>query len=99
MGWGILEGKLSHGGKGAVFYDSAVGRAFGPLFDSATEAEAFALFVGGDPRLTTATKMDKEFLRFRASDSSRRKAPRVAPRGRIKHAKKRRRKRATIPKR
>lgn len=53
MGTRILEGqRINEGDRpGAVFYDSTDGRAFGPVFDSAEEAEKFTKFVGNfDPR-------------------------------------------------
>jgi len=53
MGTRILEGvRVNECDKpGAVFYDSTTGRAFGPVFDNAEEAERFLSFIAGvDPR-------------------------------------------------
>lgn len=54
MGTRILEGvRINECDKpGAVFYDSTEGRAFGPVFDDAEEAESFLSFITGvDPRM------------------------------------------------
>ncbi len=61
MGTRILEGvKINESDSpGAVFYDSTSGRAFGPVFEGAEEAENFLTFLGGvDPsRLTWGTDL------------------------------------------
>lgn len=53
MGTRILEGRRINEGDrpGAVFYDSTDGRAFGPIFDNAEDAEKFTKFLSNfDPR-------------------------------------------------
>jgi hypothetical protein len=66
MSWGILAGTLSRGGKGAVFYETTTGSAFGPILESVKDAESFAAFLGGDPRsVGSDAKMEKQFHRYR----------------------------------
>lgn len=47
----ILEGeKVNESGRGACFYDSTTGQAYGPMFEDAQEAERFLTYLAGiDP--------------------------------------------------
>lgn len=62
----ILEGKRLNEGEdkpGAVFYDSTDGLAFGPVFDSAQDAESFMSFIRVDPSHLDDWNRDPEMSR------------------------------------
>jgi hypothetical protein len=78
MGWTILSGKTTRGDKAAVFVCTTTDQAFGPLMQDAKEAEAFANWLGGDPRRSTVEHvkgrkhrldLERELLDFRAIGS------------------------------
>lgn len=61
MGCHILESKSGS----AVFYCSCSMWAFGPVMESAEEAEAFAKWLPGDPRTYEDSALEAKYYEFR----------------------------------
>lgn len=61
MGVRILEGK----NRNAVFYCSTSDWAFGPVMESAEEAEAFAKWLPQDPRVYSDNDLESKYLTFK----------------------------------
>lgn len=70
MGVRLLSGVLDGTSDATVLVDSVRGVAFGPLFASAWEAEAFCGWLGEDPRRVEAGELAAKFARWRALGAS-----------------------------
>lgn len=64
MGTRILTTDGYNNEEGAVLFNSTTGWAFGPVFESGEQAEAFTQFVSEDPKTMTNKELEEAYLRF-----------------------------------